>query len=84
MVPSKPVGSRAALKAAPASTPSAPAQGGGSSGWAVLQQDGLVGAFGTGTRLKDWDKLAESEDEDVRAAAGHAQGSDSSESDGEW
>ncbi len=32
------------------------------SGWAVLQ-DGLVGAKGSGTRLKDWDQMADSSEE---------------------
>jgi len=49
------------------------------SGWAVLQ-DGLVGAAGTGTRLKDWDKAVDSdEDEDMAA-----QQQESSDDEPDW
>lgn len=51
------------------------------SGWAVLQDD-LVGVAGTGTKLKDWDKVLESEDNDDMA--GEREGVSSSDEEPEW
>ena len=50
-------------------------------GWAVLQDD-LVGAVGTGTRLKDWDKTVESEDDNDREVEGD--GATSSGEEPDW
>ena len=51
------------------------------SGWAVLQDD-IVGVAGTGTKLKDWDKVVESEDDDDMA--GEREGVSSSGEEAEW
>ncbi|EIE18722.1 hypothetical protein COCSUDRAFT_60030 [Coccomyxa subellipsoidea C-169] len=51
------------------------------SGWAVLQ-DELVGVAGTGTKLKDWDKAMESEEDDD--VAGKREGVSSSDEEPEW
>lgn len=51
------------------------------SGWAVLQ-DELVGVAGTGTKLKDWDKAIESEEDD--GVAGEREGVSSSDEEPEW
>ena len=73
LLPSKP-------HAAQREAGSAAAEGGQSnSGWAVLQ-DGLVGAKGTGTRLKDWDQMADSSEEGDADGMG-ADVDDDSESD---
>ncbi|BDA49751.1 probable RRP15-like protein at C-terminar half [Coccomyxa sp. Obi] len=50
-------------------------------GWAVLQDD-LVGVAGTGTRLKDWDKAIDSEEDEDRAAEG--EGATSSDEEPDW
>lgn len=50
-------------------------------GWAVLQDD-LVGVAGTGTRLKDWDKAIDSEEDDDIAA--QREGATSSDEDPDW
>lgn len=53
LVPSKPATARSAgVAAAAVSAEQGTKAGSSSSGWAVLQQDGIVGALGTGTRLK--------------------------------
>ena len=64
------------------SQPGAAAQGRSSkepagSGWAVLQGEGIVGAKGTGTRLKDWDQVEDSSEEEEGMAAGADDDSDS-------
>ncbi|CAL8464372.1 g3907 [Coccomyxa elongata] len=50
-------------------------------GWAVLQDD-LVGVAGTGTRLKDWDKAIDSEQDDDIAA--EREGATSSDEEPDW
>lgn len=50
-------------------------------GWAVLQDD-LVGVAGIGTRLKDWDKAIDSEQDDDIAA--EREGATSSDEEPDW
>ena len=69
LLPSRPA-------AAATEGPSSAAAAAGS-GWAVLQGDGIVGAKGTGTRLKDWDQMADSSGEEDGIGAGADDDSDS-------